>query len=89
VSIERYLVEVIHEPTAVRATCLRCGRQIRPVEYGAQMVVSPLTVDHDCTAQGIFATDVFWREIVRDAFLAGRDAEAIEIICHEMNLVSP
>jgi hypothetical protein len=45
---------------------------------------------HECDSERLRRVQhEHWREIVRDAFLNGRDAEAIEIICHELNLVSP
>lgn len=85
--IRRYLLEVIDiepEPrTATRTTCLGCGNSTGPI-------IQP-SKEHEChEAVGVFAlAHGHWREIVRDAFLAGRDAEAIEIICHEMGLVCP
>lgn len=93
VTIERYLVEVlaggsqhgILSRRSYRGTCMRCGSAIRDFDSVGMLAA------HTCMASvGVFASEnSHWREIVRDAFLNGRDAEAIEIICHEMNLVPP
>lgn len=92
--IHRYLVEVLpadhtlpmpYDSHAYRGTCLSCGYAIPMFRSLSRLP------EHKCseTPTPLFATTSdHWRVVARDAFLAGRDAEAIEIICHEMNLVS-
>ena len=90
--IDRFLVEVIHDPDAVRATCLKCGMQVRPPPAFYDVTTRTM-YEHKCDQISVFGAfphkHDHWREVVRDAFLNGRDAEAIEIICHELKLVPP
>jgi hypothetical protein len=86
--ITHYIVEVRHDVdgrghNAQRATCLSCGKVVHPFTLGT--VVNVEGSIHTCDP----FTHEAWREVVRDCFLAGNDAAAIQIICHELNLVPP
>lgn len=77
-----------------RWTCLKCGYASHVSIYlrsldrkdKREFVFNP---EHECAPRGVGADHEHWREVVRDAFLTGRDAEAIELICHQLNLVPP
>lgn len=93
VQIERFLIEVIRDHQAQsmswRVTCLRCG-EIPTERRMSDLTLGRAMAAHVCDSERLRRVNhEHWREIVRDAFLAGRDAEAIEIICHELSLVSP
>lgn len=61
----------------LRITCLRCGKQIGGVVTLASWPsLLKRVAAHECAA----GKDRHWHKVVRDAFLEGRDAEAIAVM---------
>lgn len=72
--------------TRYRVRCLRCAKQIGGVvTFQSWPYFEKLVREHKCKAT---APTEHWRQVARDAFLEGRDEEAIEIIKSAQGLVA-